>query len=124
VLPPSERTIVRDAFLFGNDDQYELLVVVVMPDHVHAILTPDRDDAGGPLPISSVLQRIKSFTAHEIAKHCKRTLLVWQAESLDHVLRHQESLEQKIEYVKQNPVRRGLVETPEQYEWLWVRPPS
>jgi hypothetical protein len=35
------------------------------------------------------------------------------------VLRHAESLESKIRYVRENPVRKGLVGTPEEYPWLW-----
>ena len=49
-----------------------------------------------------------------------RTGPVWQEESFDHVLRSQESFEEKLEYVRQNPVRRGLVSRPEEYRWLWV----
>jgi len=45
---------------------------------------------------------------------------VWQEESFDHVLRSQESLAEKLEYIRQNPVRRGLVKRPEGYRWLWV----
>jgi putative transposase len=124
VLPPSARTVVLDALLFGNGKNYELLIAVVMPDHVHALFTPFRDEAGDPLPISQVLQPIKSFTAHAITKQLKRSHPVWQAESLDHVLRHQESLDEKIEYIRQNPVRRGLAKNPEEYEWLWMKVPS
>ena len=107
--------------MFGNGKRYELLIAVVMPDHAHAILTPRRDDAGDPLPMASLMQSIKSYTAHRVAKIEARSLPVWQAESLDHVLRHQESLEQKIEYIRQNPVRKGLAKKPEDYEWLWVK---
>ena len=39
---------------------------------------------------------------------------------MDHVLRSDESLEEKLEYVRQNPVRKGLCRTPEEYGWLWV----
>jgi len=42
-----------------------------------------------------------------------------QDESFDHVSRRAENLEQKIDYVRQNPVRKGLVERPEDYKWLW-----
>src|SRR5580658_3389538 len=28
----------------------------------------------------------------------------------------------KLEYIRQNPVRRGLVEKPEDYPWLWLEP--
>jgi hypothetical protein len=36
------------------------------------------------------------------------------------VLRSQESFEAKLEYLRQNPVRQGLVKKPEDYQWLWV----
>jgi hypothetical protein len=32
----------------------------------------------------------------------------------------EESLQEKLEYLRQNPVRRGLVARPEDYRWLWV----
>ena len=44
---------------------------------------------------------------------------MWLDESLDHVLRSQESLESKIDYVKMNPVRKGLATRPQDYRWLW-----
>ena len=47
---------------------------------------------------------------------------VWQEESFDHVLRSDESLKEKCEYIRQNPVRKGLVMRPEEYRWLWVDP--
>src|SRR5437667_124358 len=43
-------------------------------------------------------------------------------ESFDHVLRSQDSLEEKLEYLRQNPVRRGLARRPEDYPWLWIDP--
>ena len=47
---------------------------------------------------------------------------VWEEESFDHVLRSDESLKEKCEYIRQNPVRRGLVKNPEDYRWLWIDP--
>jgi hypothetical protein len=38
------------------------------------------------------------------------------------VLRSDESLKEKCEYIRQNPVRRGLVVRPEEYRWSWVNP--
>ena len=46
---------------------------------------------------------------------------VWQEESFDHVLRSSEGLDAKIEYVLQNPVRRGLVNDWREYRWAWQR---
>ena len=45
---------------------------------------------------------------------------VWEEESFDHVLRSDESLKEKCQYIRQNPVEAGLVKVPEDYRWLWV----
>ena len=39
---------------------------------------------------------------------------LWQDESFDHVLRSNESFDEKLEYICQNPVRRGLSAKPEE----------
>jgi len=76
----------------------------------------------GPFPLVEVMQSLKSATAHRINKLLHRSGPVWQEESFDHVLRSDESLKEKAEYIRQNPVRRGLVQKPEDYRWLWLDP--
>jgi putative transposase len=44
---------------------------------------------------------------------------VWQEEFFDHVLRSHDSLAEKVDYIRQNPVRAGLVEDEKEYRWLW-----
>ena len=49
--------------------------------------------------------------------------LLWLDENFDHQLRSEESLTEKIDYILQNPVRKGLSTTPEGYPWIfrwWV----
>jgi putative transposase len=72
--------------------------------------------------LAEVIGAIKSASAHKINQSLRRTGKVWQTESFDRVLRSSESLDQKISYVLENPVRRGLVLIPENYQWLWQRP--
>ena len=36
------------------------------------------------------------------------------------MLRSDERLEAQAEYIRQNPVRKGLVDRPEDYPWLWL----
>jgi REP element-mobilizing transposase RayT len=93
-----------------------------MPDHVHLLLTPLRNPDGWPYPLVDILQCLKSTTAHRINKLLHLNGPVWQDESLDHILRSDESLKEKLEYIRQNPVRRGLVKRPEDYRWRWVNP--
>lgn len=99
-----------------------LHAVVVMPDHVHLLLSPLRDGEGWPFPLVDILQCLKSATAHRINKVLHHAGPVWEEESFDHVLRSDESLEEKCEYIRQNPVKAGLVRQPEDYPWLWVNP--
>jgi len=120
-LPFACRDLVLDAFRFHDGTKYDLFAVVVMPEHVHAILVPLRDRAGDPFSTAQILHSLKSFTANRIHEHCPEQRRVWQDESLDHVIRHEESLDEKIEYIRMNPVRRGLVKDPADYRWLWVR---
>ncbi len=97
-----------------------LHAAVVMPDHVHLLLQPLRDADGWPIPLVDILQCMKGATAHRINKRLGRSGPVWEDESFDHVLRSDESLKEKAEYIRQNPVRGKLVQRPEDYRWLWV----
>ena len=122
ILPEDARQLVLDHCLRERGLKVELFAAVVMPDHVHLLLTALRDPNGWPFPLVKVMQSLKSSTAHRINKLLHRSGPVWQEESFDHVLRSDESLRAKCEYIRQNPVRAGLVERPEAYRWLWVNP--
>ncbi len=91
-----------------------------MPDHVHLLLMPLRDEKGWPYGLPSILKALKGASARSINQLSGSNGQVWQQESFDHVLRSQESFDEKLEYIRQNPVRRGLVSRPEDYPWLWV----
>jgi REP element-mobilizing transposase RayT len=99
-----------------------LHAVVVMPDHVHILLRPLRDRDGWPFPLVVILQCLKGATAHRINKLLRTSGPLWEEESFDHVLRSDESLQAKWEYIRQNPVVAGIVRKPEDYRWLWINP--
>jgi REP element-mobilizing transposase RayT len=97
-------------------------VAVIMPDHVHLIFTPWIDHlAMEVFSLAKIMDAIKSASAHRVNKALGRTGRVWQTESFDHVLRSSESLDAKIAYLLGNPVRRGLVDVPADYPWLWKK---
>jgi len=91
-----------------------------MPDNVHLLLTPLSNSGGVPYSLVEILQGIKGASAHSVNRMLQRSGPVWQEESFDHVLRSNESFKEKLEYIRRNPVRRGLVTRPEEYRWLWV----
>jgi REP element-mobilizing transposase RayT len=93
-----------------------------MPDHVHVILTPLLDEQKGEVrSLIEIMRTIKSASAHLINRRLHRQGPVWQEESFDHVVRSSEGLDAKVEYVLQNPVRRGLVKDWQEYAWAWQR---
>src|SRR2546426_5284800 len=69
-----------------------------------------------------VAKAIKGTSTHAIDRKLHSHEVVWQEESFDHVLRSSESLDAKIDYVLQNPVRKGLVRIASEYPWSWRKP--
>jgi len=118
-LPSIARDAVMECCLKQNGVRFELHTVVVMPDHVHLLLTslPRRD--GWPYILPEIMHAIKGTSARKINLLLGRTGRVWQEEFFDHVLRSNESLAGKVDYICQNPVRAGLVERESDYPWLW-----
>jgi REP element-mobilizing transposase RayT len=117
---PEARDAVLQHCLHDHGKRYQLHAAVVMPDHVHLLLTPLLDEKGWPYALPLILKMLKGTSARSVNKAMGSGGPVWQEESFDHVLRSQESLEEKLEYLRQNPVRRGLAKRPGDYPWLWV----
>ena len=87
-------------------------------DHVHLIFTPLY--AGDCLySVAEIMQGIKSTSAHKVNRLLNRRGQVGR-ESFDRVLRREQGIHAKVEYMIQNPVRSGLVRTAREYRWLWV----
>lgn len=49
----------------------------------------------------------------------KRHRIRWQRDFFDHRIRQHESHEEKAAYIRNNPVRAGLVEKPEDWPYVW-----
>jgi REP element-mobilizing transposase RayT len=119
-LPDVIRDVVLECCLYQNGRMACVHVVVVMPEHVHIVFTPIAAGSTAPFAVAEIMQNIKAVSAHRINKLLGRTGRVWQEESFDHVLRCAENLYETIDYVRHNPVRRGLASSPDEYRWLWT----
>jgi len=94
-----------------------------MPDHVHLILTPLIDEAQRRvMPLFEIMRAIKGASAHRINRQLGHQGTVWQEESFDRVLRSSENVDAKIQYVLENPIRKGLVADWRKYRWICYRP--
>ena len=87
---------------------------VIMPDHVHFFCAPCRPDHRS---LSQWVGSFKQWTSKRLLAAFNLDAPFWQPEFFDHLLRSAESYAEKVDYVRRNPLRAGLVETPEQWPW-------
>src|SRR5581483_10006490 len=95
--------IVADALNHFNGQRYKLGAWVVMPNHVHAVVTPLEEHA-----LSEILHSWKSYTAHKINELLGSTGQLWQRESYDHIVRNERALFTIEEYINRNPEKAGI----------------
>ena len=75
---PGIAKVVVDAIHYRDGGPYDLHNYVVMPNHVHLLITPR-------LPVSQLMQSLKRFTARENNRIPGLTgQPFWQDESYDH----------------------------------------
>ena len=86
---------------------------VIMPDHVHFFCAPELDAK----PLSIFIGFWKEWTSKGIKRALELVGPVWQEEFFDHLLRSFESYSQKWDYVRENPVRAGLVAKADDWPW-------
>ncbi|MBV8452052.1 MAG: transposase [Deltaproteobacteria bacterium] len=115
-LPPQAHDLVMTVIQEQVHKTIALDAAVVMPDHVHAIFRVIE-----PYTLSQVLQHIKGRSSRQINQILGRQGRVWLVESFDHIIRHAHELEEKIEYIRQNPAKQGLEDSPNSYRWLFVK---
>jgi REP-associated tyrosine transposase len=70
--------------------------------------------------VSEILQNLKRYTAVECNKLVHHSGSFWQHESYDHVVRNNGELNRIVKYVLYNPVKAGLCERWDDWEWSYV----
>ncbi len=99
-----------------------LYFVVIMPDHVHLLLQPQKNINDEYFSLKEILQGIKGASARSINIALATTGKVWQAESFDRIMRDEEEFAEKWNYMWSNPIKAGLVNSEEEYPF-YVHPP-
>jgi putative transposase len=107
---PAHAQIVMDSLFHGRAmGWWKLAAFVVMPDHLHMMIVPTRKS------ISECVKAVKGYSARLINARLKRSGTLWQAGFFDYVLDTEEKALNRIRYIENNPVRKGLVVMPEEY---------
>ena len=102
---------MQDAILLGNGRQYVLHGWVVMPTHVHTLLTPIDTS------LSRIMQSIKGYSSKEIQKKIGGPQTLWQPEYFDWWIRDEKLFSRVLSYIEWNPVKAHLCEDPKHWPY-------
>ncbi len=83
---------------------------VIMPDHVHVFCAP-----GSVAP--PMVKTWAKYWKRLVDQACPRLTGLWQMDVWDTQMRNVEHYLRKLEYVRQNPVRAGLVAAAEEWPY-------
>ncbi|HKA05683.1 MAG TPA: transposase [Gemmataceae bacterium] len=106
--------IVGDSLLHFDGDRYTMGDFVVMPNHVHLLVSFPGEDQ-----LKSQCRSWKKYSATEINKRLNRRGEFWQVESFDHLIRSPEAFDGYRRYIARNPLWANL----SQGEYLYYRAP-
>ncbi|MGL4399230.1 MAG: REP-associated tyrosine transposase, partial [Luteolibacter sp.] len=104
--------IVQAAFLHFHGARYRLLEWCVMPNHVHVLI-----HCGFGITLGQIVSSWKSYTAREIHKHTGNSGQLWALDYFDRYIRDLDHLTDARIYIRNNPVKAGLCQKPEDWPW-------
>ena len=106
---------IAEKYLHQLNDFYSTVSVdqyVIMPDHIHLILSVTNGQSGRPVPtksnekpsaknsaVSQFVSTFKRFCNKEYGKN------IWQRSFYDHVIRNEQDTQEVHDYITQNPMR-------------------
>ncbi|MEO0629331.1 MAG: transposase [Planctomycetota bacterium] len=116
---PNHRDILADQLFTSRAHlEFRLHAWVIMPEHVHLLLTPRLPDVDVPRILSAIKRRSATQILAEMRVRGDAPSRLWQpGGGYDRNILGGSELNEKIAYIYASPVRRGLVDRPE--DWVW-----
>ena len=94
-----------------GETEYVLHAYVIMPDHLHLLLTPFES-------VEKSVQLIKGGFSFRAKRELEWPGGIWQTGFTDHRIRDEEDWQHHLEYIRQNPVQARLVEDSVLYPYM------
>jgi len=110
-------SIVWNSLDWLREQGWLIYAGVMMSNHIHLLM---RNEEGRTQEMLTDLARFKNYTAREANKLLDRNGSFWAREDFDHWVRNREKFEGTVRYIANNPVKAGLVNTWDQWEWFVV----
>jgi putative transposase len=116
VVEPYVRLFLKTLYGYRRQGKFLLHAFVLMPEHAHLLLTPADD-----VTIERAIQLIKGGFSHAFGLEFGRKE-IWQRGFTDHRIRDMGDFRSHRDYIHQNPVKRGMVETAREYRYCSAFP--
>ena len=110
------RLFIEVMLEYRTQKKYLLHEFVVMPDHFHLILTPTG------ITLERAMQFVKGGFSFQLNKSLKVKRDFWQPSFVDRRVRDSLEYEKYKDYIWQNPVKRFLARSPEEYPYSSAHP--
>ena len=94
--------------------KFELHDFVIMPDHLHLLLT-----VYGDLTIEKAMQLIKGRFSHRLSEEFGYKGEVWQRGFTEVQVMNKQNFEAHREYIAQNPVKAGMAASPDEFPFCY-----
>ena len=111
-LAPVPEIICSNLLWLRDQGRMALQAFVLMPDHLHLIITPSDDQS-----LAQITHVVKGFSAQRVNSALGIGGSLWKAGYHERGIRDREAMRAAIEYVEENPVRAGLAVQPEQWPY-------
>jgi putative transposase len=99
--------ILRSIGFYNEKQRWWCEYAVLMPDHMHLLVS---------FPEISIYQKTVGDWKRWITRQHD---IEWQENFFEHRLRNDENAQAKWMYLRENPVRAGLVDKAEDWPWFW-----
>jgi putative transposase len=104
--------VVAKLLLYRQAGAYMLHEFVLMPNHLHLLLTPTDTTS-----LEKAMQFIKGGSSHEIHQKRGNRMATWQAGFHEATIRDSADYHSRARYIHLNPVAAGLVARTEDWPW-------
>ena len=104
-LPENANILIECLLSYRDRGAYALHEFVVMPNHLHILLTPSTETS-----LEKAMQLIKGGSSHEIHSRRGHKMQIWQPGFHESTVRDSRDFEMRRRYIHMNPVEAHLVD--------------
>ena len=100
--------LLESASYYEKISHWYIWIMVIMPDHLHFIAAFNFADG-----LQAVIKTWKKYQT-------RNPHIEWQTDFFEHRLRNDNELIEKMQYVRMNPVRNGLVDSSNEWPFMYI----